>query len=63
LEKFTNEKNAEFEVLRAVVMNVAPFWDIVPCSLHVPEVSKGHITCVFKVQKVDIASCSADFLP
>jgi hypothetical protein len=30
-----HENYIGFEVLTVIVMNVAIFWDIVPCSLHV----------------------------
>jgi hypothetical protein len=50
-----------FEVLTAVVINVAIYWDIAPCSLYVNQhfgITYHLATCYMLV-----VSCSADFLP
>jgi hypothetical protein len=41
-----------FEVLSAVVMKSAIFWDITPCSpLKVRDVPEEHIASIFRVEK------------
>jgi hypothetical protein len=68
--------NIGFEVLTAVVMNVAIFWDISPCSPYVCDLTCWrNITFIFKVKNQPskepacsrclamLVSCLADFLP
>jgi hypothetical protein len=39
-----------FQVLTEVVMNIAIFWDIAPCSPYMNRLSEERITSIFRVE-------------
>jgi hypothetical protein len=41
-----------FEVLTAMVMKSTILWDITPCSPLSTDISEGHISSIFRVEKM-----------